>query len=72
MLSVAGILMNAFFDPTIEGPQVGVWIWTLFGMGAVLGLGARASRSHRRKGTGLGDFDWLLLQEEPVVSPAHP
>ena len=72
MLAVSGILLNAFFDPTIEGPQVGVWIWTLFGMGAVLGLGARASRSHHRRGTGLSDYDWLLLREEPVISAAHP
>ena len=72
MLAVGAILLNAFFDPTIEGPQVGVWIWTLFGMGAVLGLGARESRSHRKRGTSVGDFDWLLLQEQPVTSAAHP
>ena len=32
------ILVNAFFDPSIEGPQVGFILWFLFGIGAVLQL----------------------------------
>ena len=72
MLAMSGILLNAFFDPTIEGPQVGVWAWTLFGMGAVLGLGARASRSHGRRGTRRGDYDRLLPQNPPPISGSHP
>lgn len=35
------MLVNAFFDPALEGPQVAVWVWTLFGIGITL-------RSHRR------------------------
>lgn len=30
---VISILVNAFFDPTVEGPQVGFWLWTLTGVG---------------------------------------
>jgi O-antigen ligase len=74
MLSMAALLTNAFFDPTLEGPQVGIVVWTLFGAGAVLGLGARSVGHRRRRGRrrGQSDFDWLLLQEGPPVSPAHP
>lgn len=34
--AAAMILTNAFFDPTLEGPQVAVWLWVLFGLGAAL------------------------------------
>ncbi|MBT8193819.1 MAG: O-antigen ligase family protein [Acidimicrobiia bacterium] len=68
MLAMTAILVNAFFDPALEGPQVGILMWSLFGMGAVLGLGARGGR--RRPSS--GDFDWLLLQDGPPVSPTHP
>jgi hypothetical protein len=39
-LVVAGtvILLNAIFDPTLEGPQVAVWLWAFFGLGAALPL----------------------------------
>ncbi len=72
MLAMTGILLNAFSAPTIEGPQVGVWAWTLFGMGAVLGLGARASRSPRKRRTAVSDDGWLLMQQSPPISAAHP
>ncbi|MDH3606410.1 MAG: O-antigen ligase family protein [Acidimicrobiia bacterium] len=74
MLAMIAILVNAFFDPTIEGPQVGVILWTTFGMGAVLGLGARSvgSRRRRLRNQRGHEFDWLLLQERPPESPAHP
>lgn len=38
MIGAAMILVNAFFDPSIEGPQVGFWLWFLFGLGAALQL----------------------------------
>jgi O-antigen ligase len=31
--SVTAILVNAFFDPTLESPQVAVWLWALVGLG---------------------------------------
>ncbi len=30
------IMVNASFDPYLEGPQGGIWFWTLFGLGLVL------------------------------------
>lgn len=30
---ILSILLNAFFDPTLEGPQVGIWLWTLVAVG---------------------------------------
>ena len=30
------IMVNTAFDPYIEGPQGGIWFWTLFGVGLVL------------------------------------
>ena len=58
----------------MEGPQVGVLAWTLFGAGAVLGVGARSvgSRRRRRRRGRDGDFDWLLLQESRPISQSHP
>ena len=31
-------LINAYFDPTIEGPFVGIWVWVLFGLGAAIAV----------------------------------
>jgi hypothetical protein len=36
LVGVVAILVNAYFDPTLEGAQVALWLWTLFGMGVVL------------------------------------
>lgn len=33
IVGVSAILVNAIFDPTLEGPQVAFWLWTLFGVG---------------------------------------
>jgi len=34
--SAVALLVNAVFDPTLEGPQVGIWLWVLFGLGVAL------------------------------------
>ena len=36
MVGTTLIMVNAYFDPSLEGAQVAVWLWTLFGLG--LGL----------------------------------
>lgn len=36
VVTAVAILINAFFDPSLEGPQVAVLLWTVFGTGAVL------------------------------------
>ena len=38
IVGVTAILVNAYFDPTIESPQVALWLWTLVGL--TLGLAA--------------------------------
>jgi hypothetical protein len=38
LIGAGMILVNAFFDPTVEGPQVGIWLWFIFGVGAALQL----------------------------------
>jgi hypothetical protein len=35
-LAAIAILVNAFFDPSLEGAQVAVLLWTIFGVGAAL------------------------------------
>ena len=36
-------LINAFFDPVLEGPQGGIWLFTLLGLGAALLRGRDAA-----------------------------
>jgi hypothetical protein len=50
-VGVTAILVNAYFDPTLESPPVAIWLWTLVGLG--LGIAAR-SRAPKRRGTGVG------------------
>lgn len=45
MVGVTAILVNAYFDPTLEGPQVAIWLWTLVGLG--LGIAATGVASKR-------------------------
>ncbi len=45
MVGVAAILVNAYFDPTLESPQVAIWLWTLAGLG--LGVAATRISLHR-------------------------
>lgn len=44
MVGVAAINVNAIFDPTLEGPQVGMWLWTLAGLGIFLSILTRNRR----------------------------
>ena len=46
--AVVAILVNAYFDPTLESPQVAMWLWSLFGLG--LGLVARERLARERAG----------------------
>ncbi|NNL47478.1 MAG: O-antigen ligase family protein [Acidimicrobiia bacterium] len=46
-LSVIAILINAFFDPTLEGPQVGIWLWFIFGMGSAIAFEGHRERWRR-------------------------
>jgi hypothetical protein len=44
VVGVTAILVNAYFDPTLESPQVAIWLWTLVG----LGLGIASMRPGSR------------------------
>ena len=44
IVGVVVIMVNAFFDPTLESPPVAIWLWTLFGIGAALFAMVRRSR----------------------------
>jgi hypothetical protein len=36
LVGVTAILVNAYFDPTLESPPVALWLWTMFGLGLAL------------------------------------
>jgi hypothetical protein len=36
LVSAAAILVNAIFDPSLEGPQVAWWLWALLGFGVAM------------------------------------
>ena len=38
MAGAVGMLVNAYFDPSLESPQVALWLWTLFGLGIGLAM----------------------------------
>jgi hypothetical protein len=42
LVAVVMILINSYFDPTLESPQVAIWLWTIVGVG--IGLVALARR----------------------------
>jgi hypothetical protein len=46
IVGVVAILVNAYFDPTLESAQVALWLWSLFGLG--LGLVAREKLARER------------------------
>lgn len=46
MISPIPILVNAIFDPTLEGPQVSMWLWVFYGAGAALIVMAHRASLH--------------------------
>ena len=51
IISVVAILVNAIFDPTLEGPQVGWWLWGFLGFGIGMSV---LERWNRLPGLNLG------------------
>ncbi len=41
LVGITAIHVNAIFDPTLEGPQVAVWLWALTALGVFTTLAAR-------------------------------
>jgi hypothetical protein len=33
---ITSILVSSFFDPQLEGPQIAILLWTLFGLGVAV------------------------------------
>ena len=50
MLAVTAMMVNAFFDGTLEGPQVAVWMWSIVGLGIAIALEANVREWQRRRG----------------------
>jgi hypothetical protein len=42
LASVVGFLIGAYFDPSLEGPHAGIWLFTLVGLGAAHSMVVRA------------------------------
>jgi O-antigen/teichoic acid export membrane protein len=75
-----GLLVNAYFDPSLEGPQACIWLYVL------LGIGAAKTRRPRRlafsgqslgsgdelRGIGSGPTPWGAATEWPNGRPAGP
>lgn len=55
MLAATAMLINAFFDGTLEGPQAAVWLWSVFGLGAGIAMEANL-REWRRRRSGAGEI----------------
>lgn len=55
MLAAFAILVNSLFDGTLEGPQVGVWLWTIFGLGAAIAMETNLREWQRRR-VGAGEI----------------
>jgi hypothetical protein len=59
MVGVAAMQVEAFFNPSIEGPQSAFWIWTLFAVGLFLSISTRTriKGSGAARGVDLGDLE---------------
>jgi O-antigen ligase len=44
MVAALTILINGVFDPSLEGPQAAAWIWSIFGLGAVVAVEGTVNR----------------------------
>jgi hypothetical protein len=66
LASVVGFLIGAYFDPSLEGPHAGIWLFTL------VGLGAAHSRVARRHQVPAGPPRWLTAMSDrwAAASPA--
>jgi hypothetical protein len=56
VVTVVAILVNAIFDPTLEGPQVAWWMWGILGLGIAI---VTLDRANRLPAISLGQGDRL-------------
>ncbi|NNJ48521.1 MAG: O-antigen ligase family protein [Acidimicrobiia bacterium] len=43
MVAILAALINGVFDPSLEGPQAAVWVWSIFGLGAFVAVEGNVS-----------------------------
>lgn len=48
MIGALAALINGIFDPSLEGPQAAVWVWSLFGLGAFVAIEGTVARWRQR------------------------
>lgn len=65
MLAATAMLVNAFFDGTLEGPQAAVWLWAVFGLGAAIAMETNM-REWRRRRTGTGEITREGGEDNPL------
>ncbi|MDQ1511752.1 MAG: hypothetical protein QOG50_3596 [Actinomycetota bacterium] len=54
IVAAVAILINSYFDPTLESPQVAIWLWTFVGIGlGLVAIARRATSVRRTPGTAL-------------------
>ena len=66
LAAVAGFLIGAYFDPSLEGPHAGIWLFTLVGLGAAH---SRVTRP-RPEAAALTRWPTALPARLAAVSPA--
>ncbi len=64
----AAFMINGTFDVYLEGPQGGIWMWTVFGMGVAASLVAR-DKERERTEVGLPVASRDPIRPEPAVEP---
>ena len=48
MVAAMAALINGIFDPSLEGPQAAVWVWSIFGLGAFVAVEGNVARWRKR------------------------
>lgn len=51
MVGALAFLINGVFDPSLEGPQAAVWLWSLVGIGAAIAVDGTTVRWRHRRPT---------------------
>jgi hypothetical protein len=67
LAGVVGFLIGAYFDPSLEGPHAGIWLFTLVGLGAVH---SRVARARRPEAVGATWWPTAVPARLAAVSPA--
>jgi O-antigen/teichoic acid export membrane protein len=80
LAAALGLLINAYFDPSLEGPQACIWLYVLLGIGAATTRRPRPSAfaspglggGDEPRGIGPGPGPWHATTEGANGRPAAP